>query len=144
MPTEITAPLHLRTLLSNTTYLIVDFYATWCPPCKAIAPVFTQLSTSASQDGKLGFAKVNVDEQREVAGQYGIQAMPTFLVFKEGKVVETIKGANPPALKSAVERAVNDLRSQGEAKPAAPAAAAPAPKNEEGLSMLERLMGKKA
>ena len=61
-------------LLSSNTYVIADFYADWCSPCKAIAPIFEQLSTSHSQNGKLAFAKVNVDEQQEIAKQYGVSA----------------------------------------------------------------------
>jgi thioredoxin 1 len=114
MPTEISAPLHLQTLLNTNTYLIADFYAVWCPPCKVISPVFEQLSKTHAQSGKLAFVKVNVDEQREVAAKYGITAMPTFLVFKDGKVVETIRGANPPALKKATEAAVTDIKARAE------------------------------
>ncbi|KAF2873762.1 thioredoxin-like protein [Massariosphaeria phaeospora] len=109
MPTEISAPLHFRTLLTGHTYLIADFYATWCPPCKTIAPIYEQLSTAHAVPGKIAFVKVNVDEQREVAAQYGITAMPTFLVFKDGKVMEEIKGANPPALKRVVERVAGEV-----------------------------------
>ena len=119
MPTEISAPLHFRTLLNGHTYLIADFYATWCPPCKAIAPVYEQLSKAHSVPAKVAFVKVNVDEQREIAAQYGIQAMPTFLVFKDGKKIEEIKGANPPALKKAVENIAAEVKAaKAEAKPA--------------------------
>jgi len=112
MPVEITAPLHFRTLLTGHTYLVADFYATWCPPCKVIAPVYEQLSNAHSAAGKIAFVKVNVDEQREVAAQYGIQAMPTFLVFKDGKKIEEIKGANPPALKKIVERIAAEVKAE--------------------------------
>ncbi|QDS77469.1 hypothetical protein FKW77_007123 [Venturia effusa] len=104
-PTEIQSPLHLRTLLSSTPVVIADFHATWCGPCHAIAPIFTQLSTSNSTSGLLACVKIDVDAQQEIAREYGVSAMPTFLVFKEGKVVETIRGANVPALKAAVEKA---------------------------------------
>lgn len=70
----VTSPLHFRTLASSSTYLIVDFYADWCGPCKVISPIFEQLATSETKPGKIIFAKVNVDTQREVAGQYGISA----------------------------------------------------------------------
>ncbi|KAJ4323301.1 hypothetical protein N0V94_001917 [Neodidymelliopsis sp. IMI 364377] len=154
MPTEVTAPLHFRTLLSGHTYLIADFYATWCPPCKTIAPIYNQLSTAHAVPGKFAFVKVNVDEAREIAAQYGIQAMPTFLLFKDGKQVEEVKGADPRKLKSIVESAAAEVKS------AQPAAASETtaqnektttdkpsekkPTNEgDGLSMLERLMQKK-
>ncbi|KAF2027461.1 thioredoxin-domain-containing protein [Setomelanomma holmii] len=119
MPTEISAPLHFRTLLNAHTYLIADFYATWCPPCKQIAPIYAQLSTQHSSAGNFAFVKVNVDEQRELAAQYGVTAMPTFLVFKDGKKVEEIRGADIRALKGVVERAGNDLKATTpKAKPA--------------------------
>jgi thioredoxin 1 len=111
MPTEILAPLHFTTLLNAHTYLIADFYATWCPPCKQIAPIYNQLSTTHSAPGKFAFVKVNVDEQRELAGKYGVTAMPTFLVFKGGKKVQEIRGADVRAIKSVVESATADLKS---------------------------------
>jgi thioredoxin 1 len=130
----------MRTLSSGNTYLIVDFYATWCPPCKVIAPVFEQLSKLHSAPGKVEFAKVNVDEQREVAVQYGIQAMPTFLVLKDGKVVDTIKGADAASLKRVVAKAVEDV-GQGGQQTQKPAEHKKETKrdNTEGLSMAERL-----
>lgn len=71
-----------------------------------IAPTFESLATKYSKPKKITFCKVNVDNQREVAQQYGVRAMPTFLVFHNGSVVNTIQGANPPALTAAVEKAV--------------------------------------
>lgn len=81
-------------------------YADWCGPCKVIAPTFESLSTKYSKPGKITFAKVNVDTQQEVARRHGVSAMPTFMVFKSGSVVETVRGANPPALTAAVEKGV--------------------------------------
>ncbi|KAH6642080.1 thioredoxin [Boeremia exigua] len=151
MPTEVTQSLHFRTLLSGHTYLIADFYATWCPPCKQIAPIYNQLSTTHSAPGKFAFVKVNVDEAREISAQYGIQAMPTFLLFKDGKQIEEIKGADPRKLTSAIESASADLKRSGGAAPKAQEEKKsvtedkPAEKkasNDDGLSMLERLMQK--
>jgi thioredoxin 1 len=104
-PIVITSPLHLKTLLSSTPSLIADFHATWCGPCHAIAPVYSQLSSANSAPEIMTFVKIDVDAQQEIAREYSISAMPTFLVFKEGKVVETIRGANPPALRAAVAKA---------------------------------------
>ncbi|KAF1837742.1 thioredoxin-domain-containing protein [Decorospora gaudefroyi] len=109
-PTEITAPLHFHTLLKTHTYLIADFYATWCPPCKQIAPIYNQLSTTNSARGKFVFVKVNVDEQRELAGQYGVTAMPTFMLFREGKKVEVVRGADIRVLRGVVERVGGELK----------------------------------
>ncbi|KAF1921357.1 thioredoxin-like protein, partial [Ampelomyces quisqualis] len=110
MPTEISATLHFRTLLNAHTYLIADFYATWCPPCKQIAPIYNQLSTTHSSPATFAFVKVNVDEQRELASQYGVTAMPTFLVFKNGQKVDEIRGADVRRLKSVVEGVVAEVK----------------------------------
>lgn len=85
---KVLSPTDLTTLLSSTKYLVVDFYADWCPPCRTIAPVFSQLADQHAVAGKLGFAKVNVDHVKDVAAKYGISAMPTFLFFEDGEVVE--------------------------------------------------------
>lgn len=81
-------------------------YADWCGPCKMVAPTFESLSTKFSKPGKITFVKVNVDNQQPIASAHGVRAMPTFLVFKSGSVIDTIQGANPPGLTAAVEKAV--------------------------------------
>jgi len=111
MPTEISAPLHLKTLLNGNKYVVADFHAVWCGPCKAVAPFYEQLSKANSAPGKADFVKINIDEQPELAAQYKIQAVPTFIVFKDGKPIEEIRSANAPALKKAVEKMAEDLRS---------------------------------
>ncbi|EMD64993.1 hypothetical protein COCSADRAFT_36342 [Bipolaris sorokiniana ND90Pr] len=113
MPTEISAPLHFHTLLNAHTYLIADFYATWCPPCKQIAPVYNQFSNTRSVPGKFAFVKINVDEQREIAAQYGVTAMPTFMLFKNGKKVEEVRGADVRGLKGMVEKAGGEVKAMG-------------------------------
>jgi len=155
--TPIQSALHLQTLTNVTQYVVVDFYADWCPPCKQIAPIYryartflmhehtlscaSQLASTHSSAGRIVFVKVDVDKQQEVARKYGITAwvsstvlqvtsianiylkgitcckpsnqsenhsMPTFLVLKKGSVVSTIQGANPPALRSAIEAAATE------------------------------------
>lgn len=81
-------------------------YADWCGPCKMIAPTFESLSTKYSKPKKITFCKVDVDNQQAVAQMYSVRAMPTFLVLHKGSVVETVQGANPPALAAAVEKGV--------------------------------------
>ncbi|KAH3974161.1 hypothetical protein HBH51_091240 [Parastagonospora nodorum] len=112
MPTEILSPLHFHTLLTSTPYLIADFYATWCPPCKQIAPVYAQLSSTHGSKS-FAFVKVNVDEQRELAATHGVSAMPTFVLFKGGKRVGEVRGADVRELKRVVEGVVGEL-SRGE------------------------------
>lgn len=96
-------------LLSTTRYVVADFYADWCGPCKTIAPFFQQFASSLSIPGYLAFAKVNVDSNQSIAQKYRVAAMPTFLFFKDGKQVAVngstmIQGADMPSLKSAVEK----------------------------------------
>ncbi|KAK3954819.1 thioredoxin-like protein [Pseudoneurospora amorphoporcata] len=95
-----------RQILSSSAIVVADFYADWCGPCKMIAPVFESLSTKYSKPNKITFCKIDVDSQQEVAQQYGVRAMPTFLILHNGSVIETIQGANPPALTAAVNKAV--------------------------------------
>ena len=71
--------------------VLVDFWAEWCGPCRAIAPMLDELA--AANEGKLKIAKVNVDENQELAGEYNVRAIPTLLLFKDGAVKEQMVGA---------------------------------------------------
>lgn len=83
---KVLQPSELDALLVSTAHVVVDFYADWCPPCRAIAPVFSRLADKhAALKGHLAFAKVNVDHVHDVAARYGISAMPTFVFFEGGK-----------------------------------------------------------
>ncbi|TVY33411.1 Thioredoxin-like protein [Lachnellula subtilissima] len=93
-------------LLGTSNVVITDFYADWCGPCKTISPVFESLSTKYSKPNRITFTKVNVDNQQEIAQQYGVSAMPTFLIFRNGSVINTIKGADTRGLTTAIENAV--------------------------------------
>ena len=73
--------------------VLVDFWAEWCPPCRMLAPTFEKLA--ANYGDQIIFAKVNVDELPEVAGQYGIRSIPTLLLLRDGEVVEELVGARP-------------------------------------------------
>lgn len=70
---------------------LVDFWAPWCAPCRSIAPIIESLAESYSQKAKIG--KLNVDDEPQIPGNFGIRALPTMLVFKNGQVVDQIVGA---------------------------------------------------
>lgn len=84
-----------REVLEAKEPVLVDFTATWCPPCRILAPVLDALATEYK--GRMKFAKLNVDEHQQTAQEYGIRATPTLLVFKGGRVVKQIVGAVPRA-----------------------------------------------
>lgn len=90
----ISSSAHFRKVTGSSSYTIVDFYATWCGPCKTISPIFEQLAAAESKPGRLTFCKVDVDDHQDISGQYGVSAMPTFLVLKGSTVKDTIQGAN--------------------------------------------------
>ena len=84
-----------REVLESSEPVLVDFTATWCPPCRVIAPVIESLASEYK--GRMKMAKLNVDDHPVTPEQYGIRAMPTLLFFKGGKVVKQIVGAVPKA-----------------------------------------------
>ena len=78
------------TLSSSSIPIVVDFWAPWCGPCKAIAPILNELAEELGDAVKI--CKVNIDNNSEVASKYEIRAIPTILIFKDGQIVDTIVG----------------------------------------------------
>ena len=87
------------TVIESSTPVVVDFYATWCGPCRMIAPILEELSGTYS--GKVKFVKVDIDQASELATQYAVSGVPTLVMFKGGAEADRKVGALPkPALES--------------------------------------------
>jgi len=80
-------------VLKSETPVFVDFWANWCPPCKIVGPIVDEIAHEL--DGKLKVCKVNVDDSQQTAQAYGIRAIPTLMLFKNGSAVKTLVGAHP-------------------------------------------------
>lgn len=91
-------------ILNSDKPSLVDFYAEWCGPCKAIAPVITNLKEEYND--KVNVVKIDVDSNPQLAIQYNIRSVPTLLFFKDGNVINSIKGAVP---KQKLQEALNSL-----------------------------------
>jgi thioredoxin 1 len=90
---EITSYNQFTTVINSVQYVVIDFYANWCGPCKNIAPSFSKFST-LPQFSQVKFLKVNVDDVPEIAQLCKVAALPTFVTFKRGQIHNKITGSN--------------------------------------------------
>lgn len=104
MTKEINDATFEASVLKSELPVLVDFWAPWCGPCRSIAPIMDELATE--HDGKLTVVKMNVDEAQAVPSRYGIRAIPTLILFKDGEVVDQITGA---VSKSNIDELVNKV-----------------------------------
>ncbi|MBM7869504.1 thioredoxin 1 [Clostridium pascui] len=103
MVTEVRDNSFEQEVLKSDIPTVVDFWAVWCGPCKMLAPVIDEVSEELA--GKAKFVKVNVDENPATASQFRIASIPTVMIFKGGKAVDTLVGFRPKdAIKAAVEK----------------------------------------
>ena len=93
-----------KEVLNSEKPVLVDFWATWCGPCKMIAPIISEISEEFNNKVKVG--KVNVDEEKELAIKYGISSIPTLVIFKDGKIAKTLIGFRP---KEEIKEVLNNI-----------------------------------
>jgi len=86
---------NFETLKKGSQSLVVDFWATWCGPCRMVAPILSELAEK--YDGRITVAKCDVEENDDLAAEFGIRNIPTILFFKNGEIVDKIVGAMPKA-----------------------------------------------
>jgi len=92
-PVEITDENFESEVINSDKPVLIDFWAVWCGPCKAIAPIVEELSVE--YEGKLKVGKLNVDDNQQTSIKFGVRSIPTLLIFKNGKLADTIIGAVP-------------------------------------------------
>ena len=104
MVTQVTDATFEKEVLGSSVPVLVDYWAEWCGPCKMIAPMLEE--SAAGYAGRLSLAKLNVDENQEIAVRYGITGIPALLFFEGGQVVDTVVGAVP---KSTLQKHVDGV-----------------------------------
>ncbi|KAH9902098.1 putative thioredoxin [Xylariomycetidae sp. FL2044] len=115
-PIEIQSAEQFGNLLGSSRIVVADFYANWCAPCKQIAPYYQNLSANLSRPNLATFVKVNIESEggKPIASEYAVTHLPTFIVFRNGSVMDKIKGADPQKLQSVLEKLKSEIEGAGE------------------------------
>ncbi|KAF3942053.1 Thioredoxin [Dactylella cylindrospora] len=104
----ISSEAQLNQLISSHSVVVIDFFATWCGPCKAIAPMYERLATSLTEANKMVFTKVDVDQQRTIAQKHEITAMPTFVLYRNGAEADRVRGGEMQKLVGLVRNLLSE------------------------------------
>lgn len=111
---HITSPQHFQQVLQSSRIVVVDFWADWCAPCKAIAPFYEKLAEQLSRPNIITFTKVDTDAQKDITQTYNVTAMPTFKIFKQGRETKSIRGANAKELDAAIKQLAQEAANAGD------------------------------
>lgn len=95
-PLNVTSQNFQQDVVESTVPVLLDLWAPWCGPCRAIAPVLEEMATAYA--GRLTIGKINVDEEPQLAAQFGVRGIPTMLLMQNGQIVRTMVGAGPRAV----------------------------------------------
>jgi len=104
--TPINSLSEFQDLIGSGDVVVIDFWATWCGPCRVISPVFEQLSNN-ERFSSIKFCKVDVDDQPDISQEVGVRAMPTFVAFKNGEKLKDLVGAVPQGLQDLLNAVVS-------------------------------------